>query len=658
MPSGRLASLMIAAVAFVTTSRAGEPPWVGGEATRSRLTIIGVDGSGKRVVLDAPRRYAAPEWSPDGKSFIVNGGGKLWRVPASGGTPAAIGTGSAPWIDINHGISPDGKALAFTAAGSLFRMPASGGTPARVTPNVPSYLHAWSPDGKALAYAANRGNGIDLYTIPPEGGAERRLTSVAGPDDAPLYSPDGRWIYYLSERSSGRDIWRMPAEGAGPGDSKAERITGDDRDDAAPHPSPDGKWLIYLSYPPKTGGNAMDRDVLIRRIPLPGDRVASSKPEDVVRAVGGHGTLGTRPFAPDGRSFVYADYEPPTPSVRIVLFTPSDVSPPPGVPHRLTQIAEATERFFFEGMKRWGYPPAVDRIFRRKADGTVDYVHVKGDRPVVDAPYWKASCRGEAIAKAIRQLKIDGDGHIWWVFLYVGDRPKRFSGWEGGGCSRDGGSAIVNYDTIPGEIRPDMDPASGFNKEYFLKGTMHELGHAFGLPHMGPDPALGLGNTLMGANPDVYAGRKLPNADRTYLDAASAAMLWKHPVFSGTAKDRQRQPAVKIDDYKPSYDKTSDKIILAGKVISDIPAHNVVVLDDLGKPEHDYWYRSHVARVGPDGSFRLVIDKPARASGHLRMTFCFDNGTVTGDGIGVVYGHWGEVRTPYRYRDGGYAFAE
>ena len=39
---------------------------------------------------------------------------------------------------------------------------------------------------------------------------------------------------------------------------------------------------------------------------------------------------------------------------------------------------------------------------------------------------------------------------------------------------------------------------SSFNFAYYLKATVHELGHAFGLSHTGPDPALNLGNSLMG----------------------------------------------------------------------------------------------------------------------------------------------------------------
>jgi len=665
-PSARLALPLIALVAVghalaEPTARADGPAPVAGEGTRTRLTIVGIDGSEKRVVLDAPERFGAPDWSPDGRSVIVNGGGRLWKVPVEGGPPAPMATDGVGWIDINHGISPDGGTLAFTTAGSLFRqrLGVDRGVPARVTPAVPSYFHGWSPDGKWLAYSADRGSGLDIYTIAPEGGPERRLTTDPRADDAPQYSADGRLIYFLSDRAGVRDVWRMPAEGSGPDGALAERITRDDRVEAAPHPSPDGRWLIYLSHPPRTGVNVLDRDVLIRRLPLKGVAGAPGEPEEVARLVGGHGTLGARPFSPDGRKLVYAAYEPPPPTIRIVLYTPSDLEPPAGVPHRLTQIADATERFLFEGMRRWGYPPAVDRLFRRDRDGTVEVVYVKGDRPSSDAYYTKASCDAEARAKAARQLRIDDGGHIWWVFLYVGDRPKRFSGWRGGGCAGGGGGAIVNYDTIAGEIRPDLNPAAGFNAEYFLKGTIHELGHALGLPHIGPDPSLGQGNTLMGPNNDVYAARKYPKADQVYLSAASAAMLWKHPAFSGTTKGRQSQPSVKLVDYKPQFGRRSDRITLAGRLVADMPAHSVVVLDDLGKPDDDYWCRSHVARVGPDGAFVVEVEHPDRANGHFRILFCFENGMVTGDGVGVVFGDDGAIRKSYQYRgDKGYRFGD
>ena len=157
---------------------------------------------------------------------------------------------------------------------------------------------------------------------------------------------------------------------------------------------------------------------------------------------------------------------------------------------------------------------------------------------------------------------------------------------------------------------------------------------------------------------DVYNERKQPDADKVYLTEASAAMLWKHPVFSGTAKDRQRQPGAKLADYKATYSRASDRITIAGKLVSEMHAHSVVVLDDLGRPDDQYWNRSHVARVADDGSFRVAVNHPSRAEGHFRIVFCFDNGAVTGDAAGVLRGDGGEIRKSYHYRGGSYRFGD
>jgi hypothetical protein len=192
---------------------------------------------------------------------------------------------------------------------------------------------------------------------------------------------------------------------------------------------------------------------------------------------------------------------------------------------------------------------------------------------------------------------------------------------------------------------------------YYLKATIHELGHSLGLSHLGPDSSLKLGNSLMGPNVNGYVERKQPNADQVYLDEASAAILWKHPVYSGTAKDRQRQPSVKLIEFRPTFSRSSNRITLAGKLVSDMPAHSVIVIDDLGNPGDEYWFVSHAARIGPDGAFRVNIEHPARAEGHFRILFCFDNGIVTGDGAGVIYDDRGEIKKGYRFRDGTYRFS-
>ncbi|MDB6016256.1 MAG: Periplasmic component of the Tol biopolymer transport system [Pedosphaera sp.] len=623
---------------------------VGRDATRSLVTVFNVDGKSTRVVFESDRRFDAPSWSADGSYLILNSGGKLWRVPVNGTQePRKIPTGSAGWIDIDHGTSPDGKTLAFTS-GPISVLPVSGGTPRRVTPRSPSYFHGWSPDGKTLIYTADRGRGYKIFAIDIAGGAERPLAPDQSSSDSPSYSPDGAWIYFHSPDAGTSEIWRVPSMGDA---ANAERVLGDDREDCVPHPSPDGKWLFYLSYPRNTQGHPSDRDVIIRRIPLPGAKIAPAKIEDVVRFVGGHGSIGSRPWSPDGRQFAYVSYEPPPPTVRIVLFTPSNLKAPAGARKRLTQIADSAEKFLFGGMKRWGYSPVAKSLFRRESDGSVEVLQVRGDRPVWSGRYANPNYAEDVIQRASQKYRVAGEGHIWWIFIYLGDRPTRFNDWRGFGNSRDGGWAMVNYDTIPGEIRSDAGLEEGFNAQYFLKGTIHELGHAFGLPHIGPDLALGLGNSLMGPNNSVYADRKYPKADQVYLTESSAAMLWKHPVFSGTARDRILQPSAKLVDYQPKFSLADDRVTLSGKLIADQRAHTVVVIDDQGRPFYDnYWFQSHAARIAPDGTFQVTIDKPAKTNGCYRILFCFENGMVTGDGKG------GNIQKSYVFHDGIFQFGD
>jgi hypothetical protein len=442
---------------------------VGRDATRSSVTVFNVDTKSTRVVFKADRRFDAPSWSADGSFLILNSGGKLWRVPVKGAQkPRQIPTGSAGWIDIDHGTSPDGKTVAFTSGPNsvLSVLPVSGGAPRQVTPLSPSYFHGWSPDGKTLVYTANRGRGYEIFALDLAGSAERRLAPGRNSSDSPSYSPDGAWIYFHSHDSGTSEIWRVPAMGD---IAKAERVIGDDREDCVPRPSPDGKWLFYLTYPRKTQGHPSDRDVILRRIPLPGTKIEPARSEDVVRFVGGHGSIGSRPWSPDGRQFAYVSYEPPPPTVRIVLFTPSDLKVPAGARHRLTQIADSAERFLFKEMKRWGYPPAAQSLFRREPDGSVEVLQVRGDQPVSSGRYANPDYAEDVIQRASREYRVAGEGHIWWMFIYVGDRPTRFNDWRGSGNSRDGGWAMVNYDTIPGELRSDAGLAEGFNAQYFLK---------------------------------------------------------------------------------------------------------------------------------------------------------------------------------------------
>lgn len=83
-----------------------------------------------------------------------------------------------------------------------------------------------SPDGKRVAYAVREtdmeaGKGRhDLWVSPVAGAEPQRLTRHEANDTAPAWSPDGKWVYFLSNRGEGSQVWRIPPAGG-----EAEPVT-------------------------------------------------------------------------------------------------------------------------------------------------------------------------------------------------------------------------------------------------------------------------------------------------------------------------------------------------------------------------------------------------------------------------------------------------
>ena len=268
----------------------------------SSLEVIAADGTGRRVVYKAEKRFEAPNWSRDGKFLIFNSGGHLYTISANGGEPVELNTGSAVHCNNDHGLSPDGKWLAISNSSQgkslIYVLPIAGGEPRLVTPHGPSYWHGWSADGKTLAYCAERNGNYDVYTIPVEGGEEKRLTDAPGLDDGPDYSPDGRTIYFNSVRTGIMQIWRMKPDG-----TDQQRVTEDDYANWFPHPSPDGKWLVMLSYDKSVEGHPANKNVALRIMPS-----AGGTPRVLVRLFGGQGTINVPSWSPDGKYLAFVSY--------------------------------------------------------------------------------------------------------------------------------------------------------------------------------------------------------------------------------------------------------------------------------------------------------------------------------------------------------------
>lgn len=268
------------------------------------LEIVPIGSKDRRVIYHTTNHIEAPNWSRDGKTLLFNANGRIYRLPAAGGTPEPLDTGFATRCNNDHGLSPDGASLAISdqsrgGKSLIYIVSAGGGAPRQLTPSGPSYWHGWSPDGLTLAYCAERDGEFDVYTMAAAGGEEKRLTRAPGLDDGPDYSPDGKLIYFNSERTGIMQIWRMKSDG-----SQQEQVTSDEFNNWFPHPSPDGKWLVFLTYEKSVTGHPANQPVRLRLLPLGGGAV-----QELARLFGGQGTMNVPSWSPDSKQVAFVSYE-------------------------------------------------------------------------------------------------------------------------------------------------------------------------------------------------------------------------------------------------------------------------------------------------------------------------------------------------------------
>lgn len=282
----------------------GKPQTASQAVVESTLETVAIASKDRRVIYHTKDHIEAPNWSRDGKYFLFNSAGRIYKLPVEGGQPQLVNTGFATRCNNDHGLSPDGTQLAISDQSQeqrrslIYIVPVAGGIPRRITQVAPSYWHGWSPDGKTLAYCAERNGQFDIYTIPVGGGDEKQLTTAAGLDDGPDYSPDGQYIYFNSDRTGTMHIWRMKPDG-----SDQRQVTLDDYNNWFPHPSPDGKWLVFLSYEKDVKGHPANKDVMLRLMPMAGGEI-----QVLAKLFGGQGTINVPSWSPDSSSLAFVSY--------------------------------------------------------------------------------------------------------------------------------------------------------------------------------------------------------------------------------------------------------------------------------------------------------------------------------------------------------------
>lgn len=176
--------------------------------------------------------------------FNVN----IWKVNLAG---IKQGNASAPTrviastrLEFTPRVSPDGRKIAFSSNRSGFmevwisNLDGSDAMPLTSMRNPVTGSPSWSADGQRIAFDSRASRKPVIYVISAQGGKPVALTDEANQNVLPNWSPDDKWIYFTSDRSGRVEIWRIPPSG---GAAQQVTFTGG----VAALPSPDGKYLYY-----------------------------------------------------------------------------------------------------------------------------------------------------------------------------------------------------------------------------------------------------------------------------------------------------------------------------------------------------------------------------------------------------------------------------
>lgn len=114
-------------------------------------------------------------------------------------------------------LTPDGNTLIFSYNGNLWKASAEGGPSTQITAMQGLSSNARiSPDGKWIAFSNSQFGNADVYVMPIQGGAVKRLTFHSANDNVESWSWDSKHIYFTSNRYDQMSTYKVSIDGGTP----------------------------------------------------------------------------------------------------------------------------------------------------------------------------------------------------------------------------------------------------------------------------------------------------------------------------------------------------------------------------------------------------------------------------------------------------------
>jgi len=229
--------------------------YVSSEGGSSQIFVRWMDTGQVAELTNVTESPGSLTWSPDGNWIAMT-----MHVPEAQPTfarmpqkPEGAQWNEPPLVVDRLSYRADGVGYLPRGNTHIFVMPAEGGTPRQLTSG--SFDHggrlSWTPDSRAIVFSANRGRpdfdvaNSDVFEIDVDTGVLKQLTDRFGPDSEPVVSPDGARIAYtgFDDRHQGYQVthlYIMNRDGSG-----SRQVSDLDRDIGDLNWSRDGRGLFF-----------------------------------------------------------------------------------------------------------------------------------------------------------------------------------------------------------------------------------------------------------------------------------------------------------------------------------------------------------------------------------------------------------------------------
>ncbi len=221
------------------------------DGTIKLMSIRLNDGHQETISLGSWYYMGKPAWLRKGRSIAVAAASsglnraKLVEISLPGGEITEIPRDLANYRDVDS--TPDSQrivAVQHDSMSSIWTVPLFDQGNARpITQPTGRFSGVtWTKSGKLISQTENAGR-PDLWSVDPATGDLRPITEDDFVERHPTASPDGKYLVYTSNRDGTFHLWRSSQNGSG-----AVRLTSDDFMEAEqPVFTPDSQWVIYTS---------------------------------------------------------------------------------------------------------------------------------------------------------------------------------------------------------------------------------------------------------------------------------------------------------------------------------------------------------------------------------------------------------------------------